>query len=75
MKAKWTGGTVRRTPVHVIYHYYHPLDECQNGGAQWEVIFGEIAPGLFDVRHPKCTGCFAEPLIERTEVVDGPAPV
>jgi hypothetical protein len=50
------------------------MDECPNGGAEWRVTFGEIAPGLLDIRHPNCARCFAEPRIDSFEVVDGPAP-
>lgn len=74
MEAVWLGGTPPKPPVHVVIEYWHPLDECRNGGMRWRVIFGEIAPGLFDIRHPKCSRCFAEPMIEKNEIREGPAP-
>jgi hypothetical protein len=74
MQAERLPGIRPPSPVHVIYHYVHPMDECPNGGAEWRVTFGEIAPGLLDIRHPNCARCFAEPRIDSFEVVDGPAP-
>lgn len=71
MRAVRLPGTTPRPPVHAVFKYFHPLDECQNGGAEWVVIFEEIAPGLFDIRHPTCTRCFAEPLIDHHEIVEG----
>lgn len=70
----WTGGTPPRVPRHVVIQYFHPLDECRNGGMRWTAVFDEIAPGLIDIRHPSCSMCFAEPMIDSRQVVDGEAP-
>lgn len=70
----WSGGTHPRVPRHVVIQYFHPLDECRNGGMRWTAVFDEIAPGLIDIRHPNCSTCFAEPMIDSRQVVDGEAP-
>ena len=74
MDVVWAGGTGPKPPVHIVFEYWHPLDECRNGGMRWRVTFDETAPGLFDIRHPVCSGCFAEPMIENHEVREGRAP-
>lgn len=74
MDAVWAGGTGPRPPVHAIFEYFHPLDECRNGGMRWRVTFDEIAPGLFDIRHPVCSRCLVEPLLDNNEIREGPAP-
>jgi hypothetical protein len=71
MRAIWSRGTPSRTPRHAIYRYHHPLDDCRNGGMRWRVVHDEIAPGLFDIRHPKCSMCLAEPEVEAFEFLDG----
>jgi hypothetical protein len=73
MDAVWAGGTSPHEPVHAVYEYFHPLDECPNGGMRWRMTFDEIAPGLIDIRHPKCSHCFAEPLIDNHEMRPGRA--
>lgn len=74
MRATRLPGIPARDPMQLIYHYVHPMDNCPNGGAEWRVVFEEIAPGLFDIRHPRCSYCLAEPPIVKHEHEIGTRP-
>ena len=53
-----------REPMRWVFTYFHPVDECSNGGSSWEVVTQEFAPGLILHTHPCCSRCGVEPIVD-----------